>query len=402
MREDVSLHGLGVAGLKSLSRKLAAAALALVLALAGVIGFFVWADKNHVDDLVKTFFLIKFKSLERVSTAALIEGAIRGMVDALNDPYSVYLDRAAFQELNLQIEGEFGGIGVEIDLDENKELVVVAPLPGTPAERAGIRSGDIIAEINGRETAQMSLFEAASLLRGTPGTEVNLKIWRPAENRYYSLSLRRERIQIPSVKGKVLPDHPDIGYIQIMHFNQMSTIPQLNRELSLIEKAGCRGLILDLRDNPGGDLQTAVEVASYFVKHGPVVRIVHRGGAEDVLQPVFSRRVKMPLVVLVNGGSASASEIVAGAIKDTGSGILVGERTFGKGLVQTVFNLDRDTGLKLTTDKYLTPSGHDINKKGIQPDVVVKQVASGGRDAQLERGIQILEEQIRKAAERAA
>ncbi|MGB9792740.1 MAG: S41 family peptidase [Thermacetogeniaceae bacterium] len=385
-----------------LSRKLAATLLVLVLILAGVSGFFVWADRNHVDDLVKTYFLIKAKSLNRVSTAALVEGAIRGMVDALNDPYSVYLDRAAFQELNLQIEGAFGGIGVEIDLNENKELVVVAPLPGTPAERAGIKSGDIITEINGRETAQMSLIEAASLLRGTPGTKVTLKIWRPAENRYFPLTLRRERIQVPSVKGKVLTDHPEIGYIQIMQFNQMSTIPQLNRELSSIEKAGCRGLILDLRDNPGGDLQTAVEVASYFVKHGPVVRIVHRGGAEDVLQPVFSRRVKVPLVVLVNGGSASASEIVAGAIKDTGSGILVGERTFGKGLVQTVFNLDRDTGVKLTTDKYLTPNGHDINKKGIEPDVVVKQDAGGRKDAQLEKGIQILEEQIRKAAERAA
>lgn len=381
-----------------LSKKLVATALALVFVLAGVSGFFVWADKNHIDDLAKAYFLIKAKSLERVSTAALVEGAIRGMVDALNDPYSVYLDRAAFQELNLQIEGAFGGIGVEIDLNENKELVVVAPLPGTPAERAGIRSGDIIAEINGRETSQMSLIEAASLLRGTPGTRVTLKIWRPAESRYYSLNLQRERIQIPSVKGRVLPDHPDIGYIQIMQFNQMSTIPQLNRELSSIEKARCRGLILDLRDNPGGDLQTAVEVASYFVKHGPVVRIVHRGGTEDVLQPVFSRRVKVPLVVLVNGGSASASEIVAGAIKDTGSGILVGERTFGKGLVQTVFNLDRDTGVKLTTDKYLTPNGRDINKRGIEPDVVVKQDPGGSRDVQLEKGIQILEEQIKKAA----
>lgn len=389
-------------GLKSLSGKLAAILLILVLVVAGVGGLFVWADKNHLDDLVKTYVLIKTKSLERVSTAALIEGAIRGMVDALNDPYSVYLDKSAFQELNLQIEGAFGGIGVEIDLNKNKELVVVAPLPGTPAERAGIKSGDIIAEINGKDTTQMSLIEAAGLLRGTPGTSVSLKIWRQEENRFYRIKLQRERIQVPSVRGRMLSDHPGIGYLQVMQFNQMSTIPQLNRELSLLEKAGYRGLILDLRDNPGGDLQTAVEVASYFVRRGPVVRIVHRGGAEDALQPVFGRRVKVPLVVLVNEGSASASEIVAGAIRDTGSGILVGVRTFGKGLVQTIFNLGRNTGVKLTTDKYLTPNGHDINKKGIEPDVVVKQDGGMKEDVQLEKGVQILEKQINKAAERAA
>lgn len=391
-----------VDGLKSLSVKLTAVGLILVLLVAGLGGLFVWANKNHLDNLVKTYVLIKTKSLNRVSTATLIEGAIKGMVDALGDPYSVYLDRTAFQELNLQIEGAFGGIGVEIDLNKDKQLVVVAPLPGTPADRAGIKSGDIIAEINGKDTAQMSLIEAAGLLRGTPGSSVSLKIWRPQENRYFKVSLRRQQIQVPSVTGRMLPDHPGIGYLQVMQFNQMSTIPQLNRELARIEKAGYRGLILDLRGNPGGDLQTAVELASYFIKRGPVVRIVHRGGVEDVLQPVYSRRVKAPLVVLVNEGSASASEIVAGAIKDTKSGTLVGTRTFGKGLVQTVFNLDRNVGVKLTTDKYLTPNGHDINKRGIEPDVVVKQPGGTERDVQLEKGVQILEEQLGVAAEKAA
>ena len=391
-----------VDGLKSLSVKLTAVGLILVLLVAGLGGLFVWANKNHLDNLVKTYVLIKTKSLNRVSTVTLIEGAIKGMVDALGDPYSVYLDRTAFQELNLQIEGAFGGIGVEIDLNKDKQLVVVAPLPGTPADRAGIKSGDIIAEINGKDTAQMSLIEAAGLLRGTPGSSVSLKIWRPQENRYFKVSLRRQQIQVPSVTGRMLPDHPGIGYLQVMQFNQMSTIPQLNRELARIEKAGYRGLILDLRGNPGGDLQTAVELASYFIKRGPVVRIVHRGGVEDVLQPVYSRRVKAPLVVLVNEGSASASEIVAGAIKDTKSGTLVGTRTFGKGLVQTVFNLDRNVGVKLTTDKYLTPNGHDINKRGIEPDVVVKQPGGTERDVQLEKGVQILEEQLGVAAEKAA
>jgi len=393
---------LEVDGLKTLSARIAAIGLILILLVAGLGGLFIWANKNNLDNLVRTYVLIKTQSLNRVSTATLIEGAIRGMVDSLGDPYSVYLDRTAFQELNLQIEGTFGGIGVEIDLNKDKQLVVVAPLPGTPAAGAGIRSGDIIAEINGKDTAQMSLIEAAGLLRGTPGSSVSLKIWRPQENRYFNVSLRRQQIQVPSVSGRMLPGHPGIGYIQVMQFNQMSTMPQLNRELDRIKKAGYRGLILDLRGNPGGDLQTAVELASYFIKRGPVVRIVHRGGVEDALQPVYSRQIKVPLVVLVNEGSASASEIVAGAIKDTKSGTLVGTRTFGKGLVQTVFNLDRNIGVKLTTDKYLTPNGHDINKKGIEPDVVVKQPNGTERDMQLEKGVQILEEQLGMAAEKAA
>lgn len=391
-----------VDGLKPLSARITAIGLILILLVAGLGGLFIWANKNNLDNLVRTYVLIKTQSLNRVSTATLIEGAIRGMVDSLGDPYSVYLDRTAFQELNLQIEGTFGGIGVEIDLNKDKQLVVVAPLPGTPAARAGIRSGDIIVEINGKDTAQMSLIEAAGLLRGTPGSSVSLKIWRPQGNRYFNISLQRQQIQVPSVSGRMLPGHPGIGYIQVMQFNQMSTMPQLNRELARIKEAGYRGLILDLRGNPGGDLQTAVELASYFIKRGPVVRIVHRGGVEDALQPVHSRQIKVPLVVLVNEGSASASEIVAGAIKDTKSGTLVGTRTFGKGLVQTVFNLDRNIGVKLTTDKYLTPNGHDINKKGIEPDVVVKQPNGTERDVQLEKGVQILEEQLGMAAEKAA
>ena len=368
----------------------------IILLIAGAVGgLFYWAHKNNLKKLISTYFLIKSQYLNEVSTATLVNGAVKGMVEALDDPYSVYLDQEAFKELNLQIEGTFGGIGVEIDVDQNKQLVVVSPLPGTPAARAGIKSGDVIAKINDQETTNMTTIEAAAVLRGKPGTTVSLKIMRKQENRAFTVQLTREQIAVPSVSGKMLADYPGIGYLRVLHFNRASTNAKL-------EEAQYRGLVLDLRGNPGGDLQAAVELAGYFLKEGPVVRIVHREGAEDVLHSTrVGPEVKVPLVVLIDEGSASASEIVAGAIKDTESGVLVGTRTFGKGLVQTVFNLGNKEGVKLTTNKYLTPDRHDIHKKGIEPDVVVKQPEGTEKDLQLEKAVEVLEgrlQQGKKAA----
>lgn len=382
---------------------IAAGGIILLCLGAGLGGLFLWANQNNLGKLIRTYVLIKTQYLDKVSTAALMEGAIRGMVEALGDPYSVYLDRDAYRELNLQIEGSFGGIGVEIDLDQEKRLVIVSPLLGTPAARAGIKSGDIIIQINEKETAQMSLFDAAKLLRGTPGTRVSIRVWRRQNNQYLNFDLVREQISVPSVVGRILPQHLGIGYIRVMHFNRTSTIAQLKKKLVELGKQGYQALILDLRGNPGGDLQTAVEVAGYFIKQGPVVRIVHRGGVEEVWRPAHEKaRVRVPLVVLVDEGSASASEIVAGAIKDSEGGILVGTRTFGKGLVQTVFTLDGSVGVKLTTDKYLTPKGKDIHNKGIEPDVVVKQPNGVDQDLQLEKAVQILEERLRQGKEKVA
>jgi carboxyl-terminal processing protease len=369
----------------------------IVLLIVGVLGgFFYWAHKNNVSKLVSTFFLIKSQYIEDVSTAKLVNGAVEGMVEALDDPYSVYLDREAFKELNLQIEGTFGGIGVEIDMNQDNQIVVVSPLPGTPAAQEGIRSGDLITKIEDEETTDMTTVEAAAILRGEPGTTVSLEIMRPEENRTFTVQLVREQIIVPSVSGRMLEDYPDVGYLRVMHFNRVNTNTQLHEELTKLEEAQYRGLILDLRGNPGGDLQAAVEVAGYFLKDGPVVRIVQSGGTEDVLYATRSgREVTGPLVVLIDGGSASASEIVAGAIKDSESGVLVGARTFGKGLVQTVFNLGDQEGVKLTTNKYLTPDGHDIHAKGIEPDVVVEQPKDIEEDVQLEKAVEVLEEQLK-------
>ncbi|MGI6405727.1 MAG: S41 family peptidase [Syntrophaceticus sp.] len=368
----------------------------IVLLIAGVFGgFFYWARKNNLSKLVSTFFLIKSQYIEDVGTADLVNGAVKGMVEALDDPYSIYLDKEAYKELNLQIEGAFGGIGVEIDMNQDNQLVVVSPLPGTPAAYEGIQSGDLITKIDAQETTNMTTVEAAAVLRGEPGTTVSLEIMRPEENRSFTVQLTREQIIVPSVSGKMLEDYPDVGYLRVLHFNRASTNAQLHEELIKLEEAQYQGLILDLRGNPGGDLQAAVEVAGYFIKDGPVVRIVQREGAEDVLYAVqSSREVMGPLVVLIDGGSASASEIVAGAIKDSESGVLVGARTFGKGLVQTVFNLGDKEGVKLTTNKYLTPDGHDIHAKGIEPDVVVEQPKDVEEDLQLKKAAEVLEKQL--------
>ena len=383
--------------LKTRGFRITATVLIILLIAGAVGGLFYWAHKNNLKKLVSTYFLIKSQYLNEVSTATLVNGAVKGMVEALDDPYSVYLDEEAFKELNLQIEGTFGGIGVEIDVDQDKQLVVVSPLPETPAARAGIKSGDVIAKINDQETTNMTTIEAAGVLRGKPGTTVSLEIMRKEEKRSFTVQLTREQIAVPSVSGEMLEDYPGIGYLRVLHFNRASTNAQLFEELKKLQDAQYRGLVLDLRGNPGGDLQAAVEVAGYFLKEGPVVRIVHREGAEDVLYPTrIGSVVKVPLVVLIDEGSASASEIVAGAIKDSESGVLVGTRTFGKGLVQTVFNMGSKEGIKLTTNKYLTPGRHDIHKKGIEPDVVVKQPEDTEKDLQLKKAVEVLEKQMQE------
>jgi carboxyl-terminal processing protease len=371
----------------------------LVALLAAIGGLAVWGARNGVDNLVRTYVLIKTQYLRPTSTAKLMEGAAKGMVSTLNDPYSVYLDQEDFKSLDQEIEGAFGGIGVEIGLNDNKQLMVVTPLPGTPAAKAGLKSGDLFAAIGGKSTAGMNTQKAASLLRGKVGSSVTVKMIRPQQNNYtYTVAIKRQKISTVVVNGKILPEHQELAYVQVMQFNQTGTISQLNQALTKLKQSGYRGMILDLRGNPGGDLQTAVEMASTFLKKGPVVRIVRRNGSQEVWQRVqVSNRVSVPLVVLVDNGSASASEIVAGAIKDTGSGELVGTRTFGKGVVQTIYPLSNDEGVKLTTDKYLTPNGHDINKKGILPDVVVTQPSGAKSDLQLDRAVQILEQKLQTA-----
>ena len=357
----------------------------------------------HVEQVARVYTLLRFHALSPPTLDKIFEGAIKGMVEALGDPYSSYLTPEVYRQLEEHVQGTYGGVGLLITLEEKeKRPVVVSPFKGTPAQRAGITSGDYILAIDGRDTAGMDLETAASLMQGEPGTKVELTILKPGEKEPRRVVLIRETIKIPTVDGQMLSGYPGIGYISLTMFNEQ-TSKDLERLLEELRRQGLKALILDLRNNPGGSLQAAIEVASYFIPGGPVAYIVSQKKTE-ALQST-GKYIKLPLAVLVNRGSASAAEIVAGAIKDSGSGVLIGETTFGKGVVQTIFPLKGGAAVKLTTHKYLTPAKRDIDKVGIAPDIQVKldpqleqQVLSRSpdpeRDAQLKKALEVLQGKI--------
>ncbi|AET70861.1 C-terminal processing peptidase [Desulfosporosinus orientis DSM 765] len=328
------------------------------------------ANVNNLGRLVHVVQLIRNDYLENVTTAQLVEGATKGIVDILGDPYSTYMNAQENQELFQLLEGKFGGIGIVLSLKDPKKLVVLRPIKNSPASKAGIQSGDVVSKINDKDTAGMDQEAAVALMRGDPGTQVSLGLYRESTNKTYTVNLTRENITVPTVDGEALPGNSDIAYISISQFGS-ETGTELKDTLNTMNIQQFKGLILDLRYNHGGELNAAVDVASYFIPDGPVVYIVDKQGNIDT-KMATGTYLGIPLVVLVNEESASASEIVAGAIKDKGTATLVGVKTFGKGIVQTIFPLDGGTSVKLTTAKYLTPNKVDIHKKGIEPDVVVE------------------------------
>ena len=340
-----------------------------LLVVTGIFGVVVGKNFELVLNMVRVVEKLQTEALQEVNTTQLLQGSIEGMVGSLDDPYSVYLPPKEAKDLGEHISGSYGGVGLLISKEEDR-LVVVSPFRGTPAFKAGIKSRDVILEVDGEDTSELTLEEAADKMKGHPDTEVVLSIWREGLTVPKDYTITREVIDIPSVRGEHLKAYPEIAYISISMFNE-HTGRELGEEIMrLRSEAKMKGIILDLRNNPGGFLPAAIEVASYFIPEGPVVYTVGKG----VTQPLMStgKPLGLPLVVLVNNGSASASEIVSGAIKDTESGTIIGETTFGKGLVQTVFQLGKGAAVKLTTHKYLTPDKHDINKKGIVPDIEVK------------------------------
>jgi carboxyl-terminal processing protease len=318
----------------------------------------------------EAFSVIKRNYVEEVKTKDLIYSAIKGMISGL-DPHSGFMTPEAYKEMQVETKGEFGGIGIQIGIKDNT-LTVIAPIEDTPAFRAGIKAGDKIIKINGEPTKDMSLTDAVNKMRGPKGTKVTITIMREGWDAPQDFTLIRDVIHIKSVKAKVI--EKDIGYIKIAQF-QEQTANDLSIALrDLVEKEKVTSLILDLRNNPGGLLQSAVEVADQFLEPGRlVVSIRGRSGDKteyftEGLRPNY----KLPLVVLVNHGSASASEIVAGALKDHRRAITLGTTTFGKGSVQSIIPLSDGSGLRLTTAKYYTPSGVSIHGEGITPDIIVK------------------------------
>lgn len=327
-----------------------------------------YAQLGELGLFVDVYNSILGRFVEDVSPEKLIDEAVRGMVDSLRDPHSFYLDPNEYDLFMKEVNKSFEGVGMYVGMEEER-LTVIAPIEGSPADKAGIKKGDLIIKIDNRETAGLKVDEAVKLITGHEGTKVKLTIERKGQSGPLEFLITRAKINLKTVYGKMVTDK--VGYIRITTFaeNTQKEFAEVFKEL---QKSNPQGIVLDLRDNPGGYLEVSVEIADYFVPRGPVVSIKSRQGQEKVYEATGKKYLNLPLAVLINEGSASASEIVAGAVKDNKSGKIVGTTTFGKGLVQSVFEISSDTALKLTTAKYLTPDKNDIHKKGIVPDYVVE------------------------------
>lgn len=316
------------------------------------------------------FTLIKNNYVDEVEVQKLVYGAAKGMVSVL-DPFSQFLSPSAYKDIEVQTKGTFGGLGIRISIKEDW-IVVITPLPGTPAYRQGILPGDKIVKIEGKSTKGFSVDDAINKLRGKPGTNIAITIVREEEEKELEFNIKREFIEIESVVGELFDD--GIGYIRIAEFNA-KTQSDFDRALSELEKQNIKSLILDLRNNPGGLLTSAVDVCKKFIGENKLLVYTEGRNKSETIEYKADEKAQHPylsLIVLVNKGSASGAEIVAGAVKDLKRGVILGEQTFGKGSVQTIMHLSDGAGLRLTTAKYYTPSGVCIHDVGITPDIVIK------------------------------
>lgn len=331
-------------------------------------------ERNYVDD---------------INSAELSVNAIEGMLQSL-DPYSAYLTPDRFKDLEEGTSGEFGGLGMEITVKDGV-LTVVSPLEDTPASAAGIEAGDQIIEINGKSTSKMVEFEAVKLLRGPVGTSVNIKVKKKADSSTKVIELERSIIYIKSVKSELLDRN--LGYVKLIQF-QDKTSGELKNAIKKLQQENndkLQGLILDLRNNPGGLLTQAVEVVDEFIDEGIIVSVKGRNSNQnlDYYATKGAETHKFPIVILVNNGSASASEVVAEALQDYERSTIVGTKTFGKGSVQTIIRLEDGSGLKITTAKFYAPSGRSINNVGVVPDIIVEN-KDAKSDLQLKRATELI------------
>ncbi len=318
--------------------------------------------------------MVKKHYVEDVKSKDLVYGAIRGMLSSL-DPHSSFMTAEGYKDMQVETKGEFGGIGIQIGMKENV-LTVIAPIEDTPAFKAGIKAGDKIVKINNVTTHAMTLQDAVSKMRGVPKTTVTVSIMREGWKESRDFTLTREIIKVKSVKSKVLDG--GIGYVKISQF-QEQTANDLAAAMKKFEEEKITALVLDLRNDPGGLLNSSIDVASQFLEKGKlVVYTKTRAGEKSEFFTNADSHFTLPMVVLVNQGSASASEIVAGALKDWNRAVVLGTVTFGKGSVQTVIPLSDGSGLRLTTAKYYTPKGKSIQGTGITPDIIVKLEAKNG------------------------
>ena len=378
--------------MKSMTRNTLILGLGLMLGVMLAIGQGVLAEKDNsrysaqtipledIRSLSEVFGKIKQNYVEEVEDKVLLENAIRGLLSGL-DPHSAYLDKDAFTELREGTSGEFGGLGIVVGMKDGF-VHVISPIDDTPAERAGVKSGDLIIRLDDKNVKGMTLEDAVSIMRGKPKTDILLTIVREGADKPLKIKITRAIIKIQSVRSKTIAD--GFGYIRVSAF-QERTGADLRKAISKLKKANnkkLKGLVLDLRNNPGGLLNAAVEVSDAFLEEGVVVSIK---GREESNTTTYSAKGmdlinEAPIVVLINGGSASASEIVAGALQDHKRAIIMGTLSFGKASVQTVVPLGNGSALKLTTARYYTPNGTSIQAKGITPDIVLDDVQVSKKD----------------------
>lgn len=344
------------------------------------------AKIDVIEDTIRQYYL------EEADRGKMEDGIYYGLVNSLEDPYSVYYSAEELQELQMSSEGIYYGIGAYISKAATEEYCVISgTIENTPAEEAGLRADDIIYMVDGIDTVGMDISEVVALIKGEEGTQVMLTLVREGEADYLEIPVERRKIESPTVSSEMLENQ--IGYIEITEFDDV-TEDQFAEALAECKGNGMKALILDLRSNPGGNLSTVCEISRMLLPKGMIVYTEDKYGKRDEYTCDGTRKLEVPAVVLVNGYSASASEILAGALKDHGMATIMGTTTFGKGIVQRVISLSDGSAVKLTVSKYYTPNGNDIHEKGVEPDVVVEFDADAyydeGVDNQLQEAISYL------------
>lgn len=363
-------------------------------------GSFRWITQKDLDiirelePLVEVIKTVDKRYIGDVEINRLVTGAIKGAIDSLNDPYSAYFTAEEFKNFMISIQGSFEGIGISVTMDDDGLVRVISPIEDTPGHKAGILPDDKIIQINDIPVKGLTLDEAVSLMRGPKGTKVTLHIKREGIDNILTFEIIRDSIELKTVRHRIIED--DIGYIRITSFDE-NTSKEFKKSLNELNSKKVRGLILDLRNNPGGLLNECVKVADELIGENLIVYTEDKSGNRTSEYRSGRNKINIPLIILINKYSASASEIVAGAVQDTKSGVLVGTKTFGKGSVQEPTVLKDGSGLKLTIAKYYLPSGKSIDGIGVEPDIVVELPkgvdifnVSEEQDTQLQKAIEVI------------
>ena len=350
---------------------------------------------EKIDLFSEVLETIKQEYVDEIDQAEVMDSAINGVLQSL-DPYSAYMSPKSFEGMQTDTKGEFGGLGIEIGM-ESGVVKVIAPIDDTPAAKAGIKAGDYIVRINNEQVQGKSLTEAVELMRGPVGTEINLTVRRRNEKKALEFKIKRAVIEVKSVEAKIIGDEKEIGYLRLKSFNENSDKQLLNYINNFEKNSKLNGYILDLRNNPGGLLTQAINITDFFLDDGEIVST--KGRKINETRRFFSRKGDeisgKPLIVIINQGSASASEIVSGALKDHKRAIILGEHTYGKGSVQSIIPLKNGGGIRLTISKYYLPSGKSISDVGVMPDIFVEEKGDDFRinsdtDNQLDYAIKLL------------